>query len=825
MSFIGLRRAAIASAAIAAALCGPAVAEAPGATALRWRTEHVAVIRSAVAGEHRNYRIFKTSDGVAGASREVAEQPGRPYVRTGHDLFDSLFAMALADAELDRVSQIRDDAFDFGKPIACECFETGEKWHYVWTRDISYSVDLGLAALDPQRSLNSLLFKTSGVRVELLRQGVKPLLTVAQDTGSGGSWPVSTDRVAWIMAAHDVLQYLPATQRRTAVVRLFAIARDTVEQDRRYVFDRGVDLYRGETSFLDWREQNYPSWTRDDVGVIAAGYALSTNVLHIVALRTTAALAKESGAGRAAEDRYRQWAQDLQIAVNARFWDERRGLYASYLSPGPNSVRSASYDLLGLALAIIHGIADDARAHSILQRYPIGAAGPPVLWPQQPDIAIYHNRAIWPFVTAYALRAAKAVRHAELATDLVQSLIRGSALSLSNMENFEFETLATAGPVINSPRQLWSVAGYLSMVIDTLWGLHVRDGRLSVDAWLPGPMAEQFFRGQRELSLHDFSIGGKMLNVTLRLPQFWPADASLEAETLSLNGVAIESVDIARLASGGGGANELRITMRVAGDQPQAMTRIDFGQRRAVFAPHSPELAAAHLDNGSVQLAWEGREPGAAVRIYRDGAVLADRVPAASYRDSPVRGREAACYLLTQQSDGAGLESLWSRESCVSDPKIIVLRSPDVRALTRADGMAFYSDWGAAGQTLESNFSAREPGAYRLQIKYANFQGPVNTGITAALKSVSVRCGGRPVQTGSLVMPHISPQSAWAMTSVVFHAAAGDRCRIQIADGFNMSYLDHFVRYTGGKGGASGALNRADIAAGAYIGLIRGAGS
>ena len=825
MYFIGFRRAAMTSAAMAAVLSGRVGAEAPGSTALQWRTEHVAVARSAAGGEPRNYRISKTSNGVAGASREVAEHSGRPYVRTGNDLFDSLFAMALDDADLDRVSQIRDDAFDFGKPIACECFETGEKWHYVWTRDIAYSVDLGLAALDPQRSLNSLMFKTSGVRAELLSQGVKPMRAVAQDTGSGGSWPVSTDRVAWIMAATDVLEYLPAAQRRTTAGRLFAIARDTVEQDRRFVFDRDAGLYRGETSFLDWREQNYPAWTRDDVGVIAAGYALSTNTLHIVALRATAALAKESGAGRAAENRYLQWAQALQMSVNARFWDERTGLYSSYLSPEPNSVRSASYDLLGLALVIIHGIADDARAHSILQRYPIGAGGPPVLWPQQPDIAIYHNRAIWPFVTAYALRAAKAIRHAEFAAELVQSLIRGSAVSLSNMENFEFETLATAGPVINSPRQLWSVAGYLSMVIDTLWGIHVRDGRLSVDAWLPGPMAEQLFRGQRALSLHGFSVGGKMLNVTLNLPRSWPANASLEAETLSLNGLRIDSVEIARLASGGSSTNELSVAMRVAPDPPRAMTRIDFARPRAVFAPHSPELAAAHLDNGSVQLAWNGREPDAAVRIYRNGAVLADRVPAAAYRDGPVRGREAACYLLTQQIGGAGLESLWSRESCVSDPKNIALRSPDARALTRADGTAFYSDWGAAGQTLESSFSAAEPGAYRLQIKYANFQGPINTGITAAVKKVDVRCGDGPAQTGSLVMPHMSAQSAWAVSSVIFHAAPRDRCRIRITDGFNMSYLDHFVRYTGGKGGASGALNRADIAARAYIDLIRGAGS
>jgi hypothetical protein len=32
--------------------------------------------------------------------------------------------------------------------------------------------------------------------------------------------------------------------------------------------------------------------------------------------------------------------------------------------------------------------------------------GAPVIWPQQQDMPVYHNRAIWPFVTAYGLKAA-----------------------------------------------------------------------------------------------------------------------------------------------------------------------------------------------------------------------------------------------------------------------------------------------------------------------------------------------------------------------------------------------------------------------------------
>ena len=69
-------------------------------------------------------------------------------VDTASPLFNGLFAMAQDDLRQDSVSAIRDGAFDHGQPIPCHCFETGLKWPYVWTRDLSYSIDLGLWRFD-----------------------------------------------------------------------------------------------------------------------------------------------------------------------------------------------------------------------------------------------------------------------------------------------------------------------------------------------------------------------------------------------------------------------------------------------------------------------------------------------------------------------------------------------------------------------------------------------------------------------------------------------------------------------------------------------------
>jgi hypothetical protein len=106
-------------------------------------------------------------------------------------------------------------------------------------------------------------------------------------------------------------------------------------------------------------------------------------------------------------------------------------------------------------------------------------------------------------------------------------------------------------------------------------------------------------------------------------------------------------------------------------------------------------------------------------------------------------------------------------------------------------------------------------GLQRLRVEYANSHGPINTGITAAQKRVSVTCGNdQPVIEGSVVMPHLAGRDIWGLsTAFVFRARRGAACAVRIHDGFNMSYLAHFDLYTGGEGGHSGALNRASIAA------------
>ena len=666
--------------------------------------------------------------------RDIGTQAMR--VDTASTLFNGLFAMAQDDLVQDSVTAIRDGAFDHGQPIPCTCFETGVKWPYVWTRDLSYSVDLGLWKIDPLRARNGLRFKLSDVRDRSLPQG----LYVMQDTGSGGSWPISTDRVVWFLAAQHLLDE-PAFAQDTyrAIV-------DTLKQDRLYTFDPDLGLYRGETSFLDWREQTYPAWTADNVVFIAQSFALSTNVLHYQALQLAAHLA-QARAEQASAKSYADKAAALKAAINARFWRTDRGMYMSYI--GGDGTPYDTYDLLGTALAITSGVAEGDRARQALAHYPTWPAGTPVIWPERKDQPIYHNRAIWPFVSAYALRAARAVDDPARIEHELRSIMRGAALSGSNMENYELVTQSThvdegklSGPVVDSPRQLWSVAAYLDAVSEGVFGL-TQDGNL--EPKLPVALVPMLF-GDRD------SIALRMpeRSITLRLPRSLHGNLLVAAKT-SQQG------------------NETVVTLKAI-DVSSTALRTD----APLYAPAPPAAPVISADGKGWRVAVDGK-----VVLYADGQRVG-RIDGNTYIS---QGAMPPCVSATREGE-QGIESLHSPVVCAGEP----MRLAD---------------------TWPRNWTAPAAGRYRIALSYENNHGPINTGVTAAVKMLVMHCSDGTAQRVPIVMPHSvgEQRSTYGIVTV----KAGVSCHFALEPGFNMSELGHFAHFTGGKGGSDGPLNDARV--------------
>ena len=85
-------------------------------------------------------------------------------------------------------------------------------------------------------------------------------------------------------------------------------------------------------------------------------------------------------------------------------------------------------------------------------------------------------------------------------------------------------------------------------------------------------------------------------------------------------------------------------------------------------------------------------------------------------------------------------------------------------------------------------------GRHALQAVYGNGAGAINTGVTAAVKWLKIFDGETLITEGSWVhaafgkLGHLEGKHfVWA------HLEANKEYRIEISDGFNMSYLQHYI--------------------------------
>lgn len=775
-------------------------------------------------------------DGRGDNPRTVVEADDAPTTRTGNDLFDALYALAWDEVREDSAATVVNGDLSPGQPVPCGadgCFLTGELWTYVWTRDTAYATHLGLALADPARAASSLRFKLSP-----RRDGTAPELV--QDTGSGGSWPVSTDRVVWALGARAVRDALTGERRADFAAAAREALANTVERDRDVVFDPATGLYRGETSFLDWREQTYPLWTRSDVAPIAASQALSTNVAHLEALRLLAEL--EAAAGDpASAARHRAWAEALATAIHDTFWREADGLFASFRGgDARDPVAGARFDLLGNALAVLAGVATAGEAARIVASWPVYGPGPPVVWPEDRVLPVYHNRAEWPFVTAYALRAAARVGDDASAARAMTSLFRAAALNLSNMENLEAGTGATwfqegsvSGPVVCSRRQLWSVGAYLSLVQRTLFGLDFDADGLTIDPFLPAAVHAAWFAGSSELVLNDLAWHGRRLSVVLHLPAVPAAGGGYRAASATLDGAPVIAGPDGRLRVADTAlqaASRLDVTLAPS-TAPTALHLVDPGSGpHAIFAPLAPFITALAAVDGHLELTLrlvDEDAPGRVIlAIDRDGERVADGLPgtATTYRDerASAAARVGSCYVLeARYDDGSRLVSQRSRPRCWYGEGDAEVQIVAASALELGDGATLIADPALPYVQLDADtagvaatgFRPARTGPALLLARYGNGAGAVETGIGCALRRLVItdEASGEVVASGVLVMPQLGSDGRYALSTAVpatLDASRSYRVAL-VADAatVNMSAFAHFARYRG-TGGAGGPWNR-----------------
>jgi glycogen debranching enzyme len=318
---------------------------------------------------------------------------------------------------------------------------------------------------------------------------------IIQDTGTGGAYPISTDRVVWATAAWEVYK---ATGDKDWLRDAYQIIKNSIADDIENAYDSKTGLVKGESSFLDWREQTYPRWMQP--ADIYHSENLGTNALHYQGNVVLAEMAKLLG-NLNVYTKHRDIALKIKTGINTYLWLPQKGYYAQYLY-GRSFLRTSNRsESLGEALCVLFGIADEAQKKSIISKMPVMDFGVPCIYPQIPNITPYHNNAIWPFVQSYYALAAATVKNEEAVLESVATIYRAAGLFVTNKENMVAENGDFAGTQINSSNMLWSLSGNIALIHKIFFGIQFESNSLSFHPFVP-----QSFSDTRSLNNFKYRI-------------------------------------------------------------------------------------------------------------------------------------------------------------------------------------------------------------------------------------------------------------------------------------------------------------------------------
>jgi len=592
-----------------------------------------------------------------------------PEYHSDYLLSDALYKLSLEELGKD----IRDD----------DAFMAGAKWPGVWTRDISYSILLSLAIIEPEVAQKSLMHKVKNQRI-------------IQDTGTGGSWPVSTDRMTWALAAWEI--YV-VTGDREWLKQAFDIIKNSAEDDLLTIVNPQTGLFYGESSFLDWREQSYPRWM--DPKDIYQSQCLGTNAVHYRTYTILSQMAALLDHPQLAT-KYQRIAESIKSAMNSYLWVSEKGFYGQYLYGRNYLSLSDRSETLGEALTVLFNIADSAQMKSIISNVPTTPYGTTCFYPQIPDMPAYHNNGIWPFVEAYWAWAAAKTDNCQSVEHSIASIYRQSALFLTNKENMVAQSGDFMGTEINSDRQLWSVAGNLAIIYRIFFGMEFYPDEIRFHPFIP-----KSFNGRRNLT--NVRYRNSILNISIDGYGDGIAEIYLDNKMLK-NPCFPASLT---------GTHNIHIVMN------RQIAQSSITLKPVIFSPETPGPEY----NGSV-LTWNPIKNADHYEIYQNGKIISST----SQPSLTVSLRTTYSEYQIRSIDAEDNKSFLSEPVCISAPETIAKIQPDDTFSGTENHFVPIST--EKNTKLHFSWSIDAPGKYAIDFYYSNGNGPINTNNRCAIRSV-----------------------------------------------------------------------------------------
>jgi len=598
-----------------------------------------------------------------------------PQLQSDIPLIDALYHLSLEETVMNKEAD--------------GTFRTGEAWPGVWTRDISYSILLAYAYLDPEMAKTSLMRKVRNNRI-------------IQDTGTGGAWPVSSDRTTWAVAAWEIYK---VTGDQEWLNTIYPIVLNSVEDDLQTLKDEKNDLIKGESSFLDWRKQTYPVWMN---GVdIFESRCLGTNAVHYQTYQILAEMSERMGQDGTA---YEQEAQKVKQAINELLWVEEAGYYGQYLYGRQHLMLSPRSEALGEAHAILFGIADEARAQTIIKNTPIVDYGIPCIYPQIPGIPPYHNNGIWPFVQAYWNWACVKTKNVDGLEHGLAGLYRSAALFLTNKENMVADNGDFRDTEVNSNRQLWSVAGNLAMVYRVFLGMDFQVEGLRFDPMVPENYGDHFV-------ISNFTYRNMLLDIEV-------SGTGDQVETFLLDGKPVSDPFIDGSLSGKHTV-EMVLKKSKTADQPVTMRHNKF----------SLETPVVHHKLNT--LSWNPVKDASHYLIYKNGLEVA-RISNTEYT---IDTNNVLIEYAVQAVNESNYSFISEPVGVIQQKQLTIIEAEHFGNVSKLDikgynGSGFIELSHQDNERVAISVSVPQTGNYYIDFRYSNGSGPDNTDNKCAIRSL-----------------------------------------------------------------------------------------
>ncbi len=373
------------------------------------------------------------------------------------------------------------------------CIMAGLDYNTPWTRDAAINTMNALCIMDKEIAYNTLLAVCE-------RKGGKTYI-------GGQYW----DAIIWVVGAWQY--YLVNSDEKFLDFAIETI-KNSLEYFEQTEFDEQTGLFMGAavygdgiaaypdkyakiknhlTGILDWPASNQDLASERGYGVPMK--ALSTNCVYYAAYVILAEMLKIR---QQDNELYVDKAEALQHAINKNFWNYETGRY-DYLFD--EEICCDYAEGLGLAFAILFGVADKEKRVQIVKNTPITEHGIACVWPSFNRYRIgnhygRHSGTIWPHVQGYW---ALAMLKEKNTSGFEKELFSMAYKAVSDMQFAEIyhpvtgeiyggmqERMNEGISVWKScAKQTWSATAFWAMIYYGIVGLEFTQDRVYVNPYLP----------------------------------------------------------------------------------------------------------------------------------------------------------------------------------------------------------------------------------------------------------------------------------------------------------------------------------------------------